>query len=277
MYKKLSLQSALLTHGILIVGALTMLMPFIWMVMTSFKTLPEVLHVPIVWIPEKLTFASYITAWHKLNFLRYTLNTVIVTVSLTIGQLFLCSLAAYSFARLRFPGRDVIFFVLLSVLMVPAQMTMIPKYMLMIRLDWLDTYRGLIIPNLPSVYGTFILRQFFKSIPTELENAAKIDGCSYFRLYWNIFLPLAQNALIAFGIFVVIWAWNDFLWPLIVTTSDELRVLPVGIATLLGSFYSHEYNLIMAASVLATLPLIIVFIVGQKHVIAGISVSGIKG
>lgn len=277
MHKKLTLTGAMLTHGILIIGAITMLLPFAWMVITSFKTLAEVMHVPIVWIPEKFALTSYITAWNKLNFVRYTMNTAFVTVSLTVGQLFICSLAAFAFARLNFPGREAIFLALLTVLMVPTQMTIIPKYILMIKLNWLDSYWGLIIPNLPSIYGTFILRQFFKSIPTELEDAAKIDGCSYFRIYWNIFLPLSTNALIAFGIFVVIWAWNDFLWPLIVTNSENLRVLTVGIATLLGSFYSREYNLIMAASVLATLPLIIIFIVGQKHVIAGISVTGIKG
>ena len=212
----------------------------------------------------------------RLNFILYFKNTLINTVLITGGQVVLCALAAYAFARLRFPGRDKIFFVILAVMMVPSQMTIIPQYLIVGKLGWLNTYAALIIPQLFSAYGTFFLRQFFLTLPRELEDSAKIDGCSYFRTFWKIMLPLCSNGLIAFGIFTVLWAWNDLLWPLLVTTNDNMRVLSVAIATLNG-YYVTDYNLLMAASVLAILPMVVMYIIGQKHFIEGIAVSGIKG
>lgn len=264
-----------ISHIILVFGASIMLIPFIWMFLTSFKTFAETMHIPIIWFPAKFSLMNYTDVLQRLNFGKYYVNTIIVATTITLGQMFLCSLAAYSFGRLEFPGRDAMFFLILSVLMIPAQMTLIPSYLLMNTFGWVNTFWALIIPNLPSAYGTFFLRQFFKTLPRDLEDAAKIDGCSYFRIYWNILLPLCGSAFVAFGIFTILWAWNDLLWPLIITSSDQKRLLSVGIATLVGQ-HSTEYQKLMAASVMATAPMIVVFIIGQKYFISGIAVTGIK-
>lgn len=265
----------ILWHIVLIAGALTMVIPFVWMVLTSFKTFAETIHVPIIWLPSSFRFDNYAEVLERLNFGRYYLNTIYITIVITLGQLFLCSLAAYAFARLEFPGRDFLFIIILTVLMVPPQMTLISRFLLINFFGWVDTFWALIVPNMVSAYGTFFLRQFFKTLPGELEDSAKIDGCSYFRIFWNIMLPLCTSSIIAFGIFTVLWAWNDLLWPLIVTTSEAKRVLSVGIATLQGQ-HDTEYHLLMSASVMATIPMVAVFLVGQKYFIEGIAVSGIK-
>lgn len=277
MSKKLIRNSTTVLKVLLLsIGAVFMIIPFVWMVLTSFKTLAEVNHIPMIWLPSNFEFTNYQEVLGRLNFVKYFKNTVINTIVITGGQVMICAIAAYAFARLSFPGRDKIFFVLLAVMMVPSQMTIIPQYLIVGKLGWLNTYAALIIPQLFSAYGTFFLRQFFLTLPKELEDSAKIDGCSYFRIFWKIMLPLCSNGLVAFGIFTVLWAWNDLLWPLLVTTKDNMRVLSVAIATLNG-YYVTDYNLLMAASVLAILPMIIMYIIGQKHFIEGIAVTGIKG
>lgn len=265
----------LLTFFVLVVGAFIMVFPFIWMLLTSFKSFREAIQVPIVWLPQEWLFSNYITVLKKLNFGVYYRNTIFVTVSILIGQLFVCSLAGYAFGRLKFPGKNLIFFLILSVLMVPPQMTLIPRYLMMDYLGWVDTFKGLIIPMIPSAYGTFFLRQFFMSLPQELEDSAKIDGCSYFRTYWNIMLPLCTSALVAYGILNFLSSWNDLLWPLIVTNTEGMRVLSIAMASMQGQ-HGTQYQLLMAASVMATIPTVIVFMLGQKHFIKGIAMTGIK-
>lgn len=266
------------TIGILAIlglGTVVMIVPFIWMVLTSFKTYQETLAVPIQWFPSSFQLDNYKEVLNKLNFGRYYVNTIITTTSVTILQVLICSMAAYGFARLEFPGRNFMFFLVLSMLMIPQQMTLIPSFVLLSRLSWIDTFAALIIPNMFSSYGTFFLRQFFLSIPRELEEAAIIDGCSRFGIFWRIFLPLSSTALSAFAIFTILWSWNDLLWPLIMTSKDSVRVLSVGIATLVGQ-HATKNNLLMAASVLATAPMIAIFIIFQKQFIEGVSMTGIK-
>jgi multiple sugar transport system permease protein len=252
-----------------------MILPFVWMTLTAFKTFQETLIVPIKWLPSKLQFDNFREVLNRLNFTRYYLNTIIVTVSITSLQALFCSMAAYGFARIKFPGRGVLFIVLLSMLMIPQQMTLIPSFVLLSRLRWVDTYFALIIPNLFSAYGTFFLRQFFLSLPGELEEAAIIDGSSRFGIYWRIFLPLSGTALAAFAVFTILWAWNDLMWPLIMTTRDSVRVLSVGVATLVGQ-YSTRNHWLMAAAMLATTPMILLFIFLQKQFIAGVAITGLK-
>lgn len=264
-----------LVFCLLLIGAVIMIFPFIWMVLTSLKTFKEAIQVPIVWIPEEWRFSNYVTVLEKLNFGTYYRNTIIMTLTILVGQLLLCSLAGYAFARLRFKGKNLIFFLILSVLMVPPQMTLIPRYLMMDYLGWVDTFKGLIIPMIPSAYGTFFLRQFFMSLPKELEDSAKIDGCSYFRIYWNIMLPLCTSALVAYGILNFLASWNDLLWPLIVTNSENMRVLSIAMASMQGQ-NGTQYQLLMAASVMATIPTVCVFMVGQKYFIKGIAMTGIK-
>ena len=263
------------TFALLLAGAVVMVFPFIWMLLTSFKSFQEAIHVPIVWLPQEWLFSNYTTVLQKLNFGVYYRNTIFVTLCILFGQLFLCSLAGFAFARLKFPGKNLIFFLILSVLMVPPQMTLIPRYLMMDYLGWVDTFKGLIIPMIPSAYGTFFLRQFFRSLPQELEDSAKIDGCSYFRIYWNIMLPLCTSALVAYGILNFLASWNDLLWPLIVTNSENMRVLSIAMASMQGQ-NGTQYQLLMAASVMATIPTVIVFIFGQKHFIKGIAMTGLK-
>ncbi len=268
--------SMLFDYCILLLGAGIMILPFFWMVCTSFKTFQETFKLPIAWLPETLSFANYQTVLEKMNFALFYKNTILVAVCITVGQIILASLAAYAFARMHFPGRDILFFCLLTVFMVPGQMTLIPKFLLVKNLGWLDTFAALIVPGLFSVYSTFFLRQYFKTLPNELEDSAKIDGCSYLRTFWSIMLPLCKNAIIALSIFSVLGAWNDLVWPLIVTTGESKRVLSVAMATLQGQ-YSTKNNLLMAASVLSTAPMMVLFAIGQKQIISGIAVSGIKG
>ena len=260
---------------ILAIGTVIMILPFLWMAMTAFKTFQETLVIPIKWFPSKFQLDNFKEVLNRLNFSRYYLNTIIVTVSITVIQALFCSMAAYGFARIKFPGRGVLFILLLSMLMIPQQMTLIPSFVFLSRLRWVDTYLALIIPNLFSAYGTFFLRQFFLSIPGELEEAAIIDGSSRLTIYWKIFLPLSGTALAAFGVFTVLWAWNDLMWPLIMTSRDSVRVLSVGVATLVGQ-YSTRNHWLMAASMLATIPMILLFIFLQKQFIAGVAITGIK-
>lgn len=261
----------------LTLGALAMAIPFIWMVLTSFKSFPETVKIPMTWLPSKFDFSNYIDVIERFNFGRYYLNTLIVAFFLTTGQIFMCSIAAYAFTRLRFPGRDIMFFIILSILMVPAQMTLIPRFLIVNQFGWVNTYMGLIVPSLPSAYGVFFLGQFLKGIPSEIEDSGKIDGCSIYRLFWSIVMPMCKNGIIAFGIIVVMWSWNELLWPLTVTNSEKMSVLSIGLATLNAMpGYASKFNILMAASVLITLPILAVFIIGQKKFISGIVISGLK-
>jgi multiple sugar transport system permease protein len=275
MNNRLSWRSKSLYYLILLLGTTIMVIPFLWMILTGFKTYNETVALPIVWFPAKWNFDNFIMVIGQLDFGRYYVNTIIVTVLIVSIQLFICSLAAYAFSRMNFPGKNVIFFLLLVDFMVPPQMTIIPKYLIMVRLHWVDTIFGLVVPCLWSVFTVFMLRQFFSSLPKELEDSGKIDGCSYFRLYWNIMLPLCKSAMIAIGVLNVLWAWNNLLWPLIVTSTDKMRVLSVAMAVLQGQ-RTTQYHLIMAASVMTTAPMLLMYIIGQKHLISGIAFSGIK-
>lgn len=268
--------SMALTMGVLCFGAVLMLVPFIWMVLTSFKTYKETVTVPIVWLPEHWSFDNYREVLKTLDFFRYYRNTIFVTLVTVSIMTVIASLAAFTFARMQFPGRTALFSILLAVYMVPPQMTMVPKYMMIASFGWVDTFRGVIIPNLFSVYTMFMLRQFFFSLPRDIDDAAKIDGCSFFRIYWQIDMPLIQNGLIAITVLNVLWAWNDLLWPLIATTTDHKRVLSVAIATLQNST-GTEYQILMAAGVLAIIPILILYSICQRYFMDGIATSGVKG
>ncbi|MEC0372368.1 carbohydrate ABC transporter permease [Paenibacillus chibensis] len=263
-------------HILLIAGAVIMIMPFLWMLSTSFKSFADSMKVPPTLFPMEWHFDNYAKVLSTIDFGRYYANTIVVTVGRTVGQLLLCSLAAYSFACLKFPGKNIIFLALLAVLMVPSQVVMIPSFVIMRELNWLDTFYVLIIPGIFSAFGTFLLRQFFMTLPKDLEEAAKIDGCSYFRIYWSIYLPLSKSALVSLAIFTILASWNELLWPLIMTSSEDMRVLSIGISTFQGQ-HSTDYPLLMAGAVMATLPIIILFIFLQRYFIEGIAMNGIKG
>ncbi|GAB2556615.1 carbohydrate ABC transporter permease [Gracilibacillus alcaliphilus] len=263
-------------YFLLSVGAILMLLPFVWMLSTSLKAPNEVMTMPPVWIPSELNWSNFTEALSVAPFDTYFMNSVVVTVLSTIGELITTILAAYAFARINFYGKEVIFAVLLGTMMVPGEVLLIPNFVTLSNLGWIDTYQALIVPWIASVFAIFLLRQFFLGIPKELSFAAKVDGCSEFRFLWYVMVPLAKPALITVALLKVINSWNAFLWPLIVTNSQELRTLPVG----LSAFTTEagvKYELLMAASSMVVLPMIILFFIMQKHIIAGVSRTGLKG
>lgn len=264
-----------LIHFVLIVGSVAMVMPFFWMILTSLKTYAESIQVPPVIIPKDFQWGNYIEVFGLLPFFKFMFNTFIITVVRTAGQLFLCSLAAYAFARIEFPGRNILFMLALSVLMVPGQVFLLPQYMIMVDLGWLNTLQAVIVPGLFSAFGTFLLRQFFMGLPKELEEAARLDGCNHFQIYWKVMLPLAKPGLIALGIFTTLWSWNELMWPMIVNSSPEAMTLSVGLSSLQGQYLTN-YPILMAGSFLAILPMLILFIFLQKQFIEGIAVTGGK-
>ncbi|HEY0605151.1 MAG TPA: carbohydrate ABC transporter permease [Herpetosiphonaceae bacterium] len=266
----------LLLHLFLITGSVAMLLPFIWMLSTSLKTPPQIFTYPPVWLPDPIAWQNYRETVSVMPFGRFYLNSLIVASSITVLQLLTSSLAAFAFARLRFRGSNALFLLYLSTLMIPFQVTMLPNFILMSWLRWFDTYQALILPPAFSAFSTFLLRQYFLGLPLDLDEAARIDGASSFRIWWQIVMPLSGPVLAALTIFVFLNNWNDFLWPLVITDSIEMRTLPVGLSILQGQ-YSVRWNLLMAGSVIAMLPVLIVYILGQKWFIQGFTMSGLGG
>lgn len=253
-----------------------MVLPFIWMLSTAIKPTSETFLFPPTFIPIHPQFRNFIDAWNAVPFDRFYVNSIIVMLAVTIGQLITSSLGAYAFARINFWGRDKIFLLYLATMMIPFQVTMIPIFAIVSKLHWINTYWALIIPSLFSPYGTFLLRQFFMGIPNELEESVRIDGGSYLTCYAKIILPLSKPALAALGTFIFLWCWNNFLWPLLVVNTVDMFTLPLGIS-LFQSQNTIQWNMMMAASTIALLPLLVVFLFAQKYFVEGITLSGLKG
>ena len=264
----------LLTYFILLLGVYVMLVPFFWMIMTSFKTAAESMQVPVTWLPKNFTWDNYEKVL-SMNIGRYYLNTIIVTVCITLGQIIIGSMAAYAFARIEFPGKNFLFGLIMCMLMIPSQMTLVPKYAICLKLGLTDSLAGIIVPNLFSVTVTFFVRQSFLTLPKDLEDAARIDGCSHLRFFFKIAMPLSKSILISMGILVVLYAWNDLLWPIIITGSDRNRTLAVFIAAIKGE-HSNKTPTLLAAGTLSVLPMILIFLIGQKHFVSAITTTGIK-
>ncbi|MBO1304743.1 carbohydrate ABC transporter permease [Enterococcus sp. 669A] len=266
----------ILVHLLLILGSVMMVFPFIWMILTSLKTRSEAIKVPPTILPEVPQWENYRRIFEIFPFGNFYFNTFVSTLMIVVVQTLLCALAAYAFARLEFPFRNFLFVLLLSILMVPGQIFLIPQYLVIQKLGLLNTIPALFLPGLFSAFGTFLLRQFFMTIPKEVEEAAIIDGCSRVRIFFTIILPLSKSALISQGIFALLFGWNSLLWPLIINTSTEKMTLTAGLATLNGQYGTTDFPLIMAGSFLACIPLIIVFLIFQKQFIEGIAMSGGK-
>ena len=267
-------------YVVLVVGAISMLLPFLWMVTTSLKTLNAIFVQPKNWIqmfvPTMIVWQNYLEAWTKVPFGRFYLNSIIVGLAVTIGQVFTSSLAAYAFSRMTFPGRDKLFFAYLATMMIPGSVTMIPVYVLMRVFGWVDTYKALIVPAIFSAYGTFMLRQFFMTLPKDLEDAAKIDGCGFFRIYTTIILPLSKPAMATLTVFTFMGNWGSFMWPLLVTNTMTMRTLPIGLESF-KTQYSTDWHLLMAGSVMAMLPIVIIFMFTQRYFVESIKLTGVKG
>ncbi|MCC6175957.1 MAG: carbohydrate ABC transporter permease [Chloroflexi bacterium] len=254
-----------------------MFVPIAWAVSTSFKNPGDIFLIPPTWIPNPIRWQNYVEAMTTANFARYFLNTAFITLVDIVAKVLSCSLVAFAFSRMRWWGRDVLFMVMLSTLMLPQQVTLIPQFIVYRWLGWVDTFLPLIIPNLfGGPFFTFLLRQFFLSIPTDLDDAARIDGCSSWGVYWRIIMPLSKPALMMVAIFVFNYTWNDFFGPLIYLHSNDNFTISLG----LQAFQTQagpQWHLIMAASLVAMLPVLILFFVGQRYFIQGVVFSGVKG
>jgi len=265
----------------IIAGAVTMLLPFLWMISTSLKSYSSIFIFNITdikWIPSPVYWRNYVDVWKVVPFARFYLNSVFVCLAVTVSQVMTSAMAAYAFARLKFPGKEKIFFAYLATMMIPGSVTMIPVFVLMRAFGWIDTYKALIIPAAFSAYGTFMLRQFFMTIPRDLEDAAKMDGCSYWGIFRQVILPLSKTALATLTVFVALGNWVSFMWPLLVTNSLEKRTLPVGLAYFqeLYQYAQPEWGLLMAGSLITMLPVVIIFLFSQKFFVEGIKMTGIK-
>ncbi len=255
---------------------ISMIFPFLWMLSTSLKEPSQIFTSTLQLWPTPIMWSNYIEAWHAIPFGKFYLNSIFVAVAVTFGQILTSSMAAYAFARLKFPGRDKLFFAYLATMMIPGMVTLIPVFILLKMFGWLDTYKALILPGIFSAYGTFMLRQFFMTLPTDLEDAARIDGCSSWRIYWQIILPLSKPAIATLATFTFLGNWQSFFWPLIVTSSEHMKTLPIGLSYF-QDIYSTNWTLLMAASVIVLAPALIVFILNQRFITQGIALTGLKG
>lgn len=262
---------------VLAIGAFLMAAPFILMVGTSLMTYAQTMTYPPEWLPHPATLANYEKALTETPLLRYFLNSVIVAAASVLGQVVTGSMAGFAFARLRFKGRNVLFFSVLATMMVPVYINLVPLYALMSTLGWVDTYQALILPGMTGAFGIFLFRQWFLNLPPELEDAARIDGCNPWQLFWKVAMPTALPAVATLAIFEFLAAWNTFFWPLVVTNSESLRTLPVGLAAFRSSMKEvTDWGLLMSATAVAVIPAILVFLVGQRYFIRGLLEGAVK-
>ncbi len=267
-----------LTHILLATGSVLFAGPFIWMVMSSLKTQYEIYAFPPSLLPESIQWINYVVVFRDQPFARYIGNSLFVSGCVTLGVILTSSLAGYSFSRLRFPGRDRIFLMYLGTMMIPAAVLLIPSFVLMRALNWLDTYYALIIPGLVSAWGTFLMRQFMMTIPSELEDAAYMDGATRLRIYWTVIMPVSKPVIATLAIFTFMGVWNELLWPVIILRTPEMYTLPIGLAKFQSRFPNRTpWHLVMAASAISVLPILILFMAGQKYYVQGIVTTGLKG
>ncbi|MGI0497915.1 carbohydrate ABC transporter permease [Limnospira platensis CENA597] len=268
---------AIATYMVLIAIAIAMLFPLFWLVGTAFKSPTEnIFQVPPQFIPREPTFTNFVRVWQTNPFGRYLFNSTLVAV-LTVGlNLLFCSLAAYPLARLNFWGRDFLLSAIVSTIMIPFQIVMIPLYILAVQLGLRNTYLGIIFPSLASAFGIFLLRQAFMGVPKELEEAARIDGCSELGIWWHIMIPSVRPALMTLAIFVFIGSWSDFLWPLIVVDRPEYYTIPLGVANLAGTF-SLDWRIVAAGSVISIAPVLLLFLIVQRYIVPTDTATGVKG
>ena len=273
--RKVRIQHSLLFVILMIIG-LTMLVPFFWTLSSYFKYDREIFEYPIKWIPEVFRWSNYQEVWTRVNFLTYYLNTIKLSIIVTVGQVVTCSLAAYSFAKMDYPGRDKIFLCYLATMMVPWHAIMIPQFIIIKNMGFYDSHWSIILMNLFSAFGVFLLRQFMLGIPMELSEAARIDGCGELKIYSQIIMPMCKPGLATLVVFTFNFMWNDYMGPMIYLNTDKLKTIQIGLAAF-RTEYGAEYGLIMAGTVCSLLPMVLIYCVAQKYLIEGIAFSGLKG
>lgn len=268
---------AVFWYAILGATAVAVMLPYIWMVSTSLKGPGEIFAYPPIWIPRAWRFQNYVEAWNAAPFGRYFFNSAFVALAVTVGQLVTCSLAAFAFARIEFKGKNVMFALFLSTTMISTQVTLVPSYLVLKNLHWLDTYQALIVPFLANGFGVFMIRQYFMTIPRELEDAAKLDGCGRLRFLWQILLPLSKPVVASQALFAFMGNWNSYLWPLIVTTSEHMRTLQIGLRYFVSQEGGTQWGSFMAATVFVSFPIVVFYLFVQKSFVGGIATTGFQG
>ena len=265
-----------LVHGALALGAVVMIFPFAWMVSTSLTADANLFATPPQLVPSPAQPENYSRIFEVFPIGRFALNSAVVAVVSTVLQLVTSAMGAYAFARISFPGREALFVVYLATLMIPMQVLVVPLFIEMRLIGQVNSYGGLILPGIASAFGTFLLRQYFLTLPIELEEAARMDGASRWTVFWRIVLPLSGPALATFGIFAFMASWNAFLWPLLIVSDTDLMTLPVGLSNLHGRFVT-EWNLVMAGATLSVIPIVVVYLAAQRYVVRGIALTGLRG
>ncbi|WP_103135213.1 carbohydrate ABC transporter permease [Mesotoga sp. B105.6.4] len=260
---------------ILLVGLFAMLFPFFWMILSAFKTQADVYSYPPKWLPSSWSFDNFARVFKMVPFGRYYFNSILVTTLSTVGQIFVSILAAYSLARLRFPFKNLIFMFIVATMLMPFVVTMIPTFLIISSLKWIDTYQGLIVPFLFNGFSIIFLVQFFITVPMDLQDAARIDGCGYFGILFNVILPSTKPAISTIALFTFLGHWTEYLWPLIIINNTDMRTLPIGLRYLMTEG-SSDYQLMMAASVMAIVPVLIVYMFSEKQFIKSITMTGLK-
>jgi len=264
-----------LVHLVLLASVVVVLLPYYLMISTSLKPIQEIFTDPFQWLPSRLAWENYVDAWNHAPFGRYFLNSTFISVTETLGVLATSALAGYAFSRMRFWGREVFFVIFLGTLMVPGEVQLVPNYITIVRLGWLNTYYALIIPWLASVFGIFFMRQFFATIPQELQDAATMDGASHWTFLWRVVVPLSKPAFITVGLLSFLGSWNALTWPLIVTNTPEMRPIMVGLLSF-SNEWGTQPRLLMAAATFSVAPILVLFFILQRYFIQGIARAGIK-
>jgi multiple sugar transport system permease protein len=263
-------------YGVLGLGLLAVVGPFLWMVLASVKPEAEIRAVPPTWWPETFTWANFDQLFDRLNFPLYFFNSALVATLVTVGNLLFCSALGYALAKLDYPGKKALFLVVLGMLMVPGMATFVPQFVLVSNLGLANSYAGLVLPFLAGPFGVFLMRQFLMSIPDDLLEAARVDGAGEWRIFWRIVLPLCRPALASLGILTFLASWNNFLWPLVVATTEDKYTLPVALALYSVGQNRINYGLLLAGAVVVVLPVLIVFLALQRHFLRGIATTGLK-
>ena len=274
--KPAAIAANILKYAVLLIGAFFTLLPFLWMISSSFKTPAEIIKIPPVLVPAELQWQNYVEAWTAAPFGRYLINTIIITVFTTVGVLVTSVLSAFAFSRLRFPGKDLVFSLFMATLMIPGEMLIITNFLTITKLHWIDTYQAMIVPWVSNVFYIYLLTQFFLQVPDALYLAAKVDKCSDLKFVLRIMVPMNKSAITTIAILNIIGSWNSFLWPLLVTNSQEMRVLSNGLIRF-QTEAGTDYELIMAASCILVVPIILVFLFLRKYVLEGVAFNGVKG
>lgn len=266
-----------LGYGGMLLAVLVIGLPIYWMLIASFKVTQEIYTAPPTWFPQQPTLANYPEAWSAAPFARYYFNSILVTAASTVSKMVLAVMTAYALVFLRFPGKDLIFVLVLGALMVPAQVVIVPNFLTVAALGWVNTYQGIILPGAATAFGTFLMRQYYLTLPREIFEAAEIDGAGHMRRLWSIAVPLARPAVVTTGLFAVVSEWNEFLWPLIVTNEEAMRTLPIGVFRLLDQEGLANWGVVMAGTMFVVVPVVLLFVWAQRYIVEGIAAGAVKG